>query len=56
MVSFTTLPYATCVARDRQQTALMETILAGHESIEGIDLDAAAARARADLPLLASSG
>jgi hypothetical protein len=34
----------------------METILAGHESIEGIDLDAAAARARADLPLLASSG
>jgi kynurenine 3-monooxygenase len=56
MVSFTTLPYAACVARDRQQTALMETILAGHESIEGIDLDAAAARARADLPLLASSG
>jgi kynurenine 3-monooxygenase len=56
MVSFTTLPYATCVARDRQQTTLMETILAGHESIDGIDLDAAAARARADLSLLPSSG
>ena len=54
MVSFTTLPYATCVARDQQQTALMESILAGHESIEGIDPDAAAARARAVLPLLPS--
>ncbi|MGH8191398.1 MAG: FAD-dependent oxidoreductase [Rhodanobacteraceae bacterium] len=52
LVSFTTLPYAACVARDRQQTALMESILAGHDSLEGIDLDAAAARARQTLPLL----
>jgi kynurenine 3-monooxygenase len=52
MVSFTTLPYATCVSRERQQTALMESILAGHEDFGSIDLDAAAARARATLPLL----
>lgn len=49
MVSFTTLPYATCVARERKQTALMESILAAHDSLEGIDLDAAAAHARAIL-------
>lgn len=52
LVSFTTLPYAACVARDRQQTALMESILAGHDSLATIDLDAAADRARASLPLL----
>lgn len=52
MVSFTTLPYATCVSRDRQQTALMESILAGHDDLGGIDLDAAAAQVRATLPLL----
>ncbi|HJP98545.1 MAG TPA: NAD(P)/FAD-dependent oxidoreductase [Rhodanobacteraceae bacterium] len=52
LVSFTTLPYAACVARDRQQTALMESILAGHDSLETIDLDAAAGRARDWLPLL----
>lgn len=46
MVSFTTLPYATCVARDHQQTALMESILAGHDSLDGVDLNAAAAQAR----------
>ncbi|MGH8216601.1 MAG: FAD-dependent oxidoreductase [Rhodanobacteraceae bacterium] len=54
MVSFTTLPYAACVARDDQQTTLMESILSVHESIDGIDLDAAAARARATLTLLPS--
>ncbi|HET9819875.1 MAG TPA: NAD(P)/FAD-dependent oxidoreductase [Rhodanobacteraceae bacterium] len=54
MVSFTTLPYATCVSRDRQQTALMESILAGHDDLGSIDLDAAAAQARATLPLLPS--
>jgi kynurenine 3-monooxygenase len=54
MVSFTTLPYATCVARDRQQTALMESILDGHDSLETVDLDAAESRARASLPLLPS--
>lgn len=52
LVSFTTLPYAACVARDRQQTALMESILAGHDSLETVDLDAAAGRASASLPLL----
>ncbi len=52
MVSFTSIPYATCVARDRQQTALMESILAGHESLEGVDLEAAAVRARTELPPL----
>ena len=54
MVSFTTLPYATCVARDRQQTALMEAILAGYDSLGGIDLDAAATQTRAILPPLPS--
>jgi kynurenine 3-monooxygenase len=54
MVSFTTLPYAACVARDRQQTALMESILDGHDSLETIDLGAAESRARASLPLLPS--
>jgi len=52
LVSFTTLPYAACVARDRQQTALMESILAGHDSLATVDLDAAATRAGASLPLL----
>jgi kynurenine 3-monooxygenase len=52
LVSFTTLPYAACVAHDRQQTALMESILAGHDSLETVDLDAAAGRASAGLPLL----
>jgi kynurenine 3-monooxygenase len=52
MVSFTSIPYATCVARDREQTALMESILAGHDSLDGIDLDAAASRLRQALPAL----
>ncbi|HEX5960205.1 MAG TPA: NAD(P)/FAD-dependent oxidoreductase [Rhodanobacteraceae bacterium] len=52
MVSFTSIPYATCVAREREQTAVMETLLAGRTSLEGIDLDLAAARAHAMLPPL----
>jgi kynurenine 3-monooxygenase len=52
MVSFTSIPYASCVARDRQQTALMESILVGHESLEDVDLEAAAVRARNELPPL----
>jgi kynurenine 3-monooxygenase len=52
MVSFTALPYATCVARDREQTRFMETILNGHTSLAGIDLDAVASRARSALPPL----
>lgn len=54
MVSFTTLPYATCVSRERQQTALMESMLAGQDSLDGIDLDAAATQAREILPPLPS--
>ena len=50
MVSFTSIPYAVCVAREREQTALMESLLAEHASLDGIDLDAAAERARAVLP------
>lgn len=52
MVSFTAIPYATCVARDAQQTAVMESILGSHTSMAGIDLDAAAQRVRATLPSL----
>jgi len=52
MVSFTSIPYATCVARDREQTALMESILKDHETLDGIDLAAAAARLRQTLPPL----
>ena len=55
MVSFTAIPYATCVERDRQQTRLMESVLAGHDSLAGIDLDAAAARVRATLPALSDA-
>ena len=46
MVSFTSIPYATCVERDRAQTAWMESLLAGRDSLDGLDLDAAAAHAR----------
>ena len=52
MVSFTALPYVICVARDREQTRFMETILSGHNSLAGIDLDAVASRARSALPPL----
>lgn len=52
MVSFTSIPYATCVARDREQAALMESILAGHETLDGVDLAAAAAHLRQALPPL----
>ncbi|HEX7348923.1 MAG TPA: NAD(P)/FAD-dependent oxidoreductase [Rhodanobacteraceae bacterium] len=49
MVSFTAIPYATCVARSQQQTALMESILGKHAKITEVDLDAAAQRARTEL-------
>jgi kynurenine 3-monooxygenase len=52
MVSFTSIPYATCVARDRAQSEWMGSILAGHDSLADIDLDAAAAQARKTLPPL----
>ncbi|MBN8715189.1 MAG: FAD-dependent monooxygenase [Xanthomonadales bacterium] len=49
MVSFTRLPYAYCVARNDEQTALMESLLAGHTRIEEVDLEAACARALREL-------
>ena len=52
MVSFTRLPYAYCVARNNEQTALMESLLAGHARIEEVDLEAACARAQRELPPL----
>lgn len=52
MVSFTSLPYADCLERDRRQDALMENLLAGHDQLEGIDLAAAAERVRSELPPL----
>ena len=55
MVSFTSIPYATCIARDRAQSEWMESILAGRESLADVDLDAAAAQARKTLPLLPTS-
>ncbi len=52
MVSFTSIPYAICVERDRAQTAWMESLLAGRDNLHGLDLDAAAAYARRALPPL----
>jgi kynurenine 3-monooxygenase len=52
MVSFTSIPYATCVERDRTQTAWMESVLAGRRNLDGLDLDATAALARHALPPL----
>ena len=49
MVSFTRLPYAYCVARNNEQTTLMESLLAGHTHIDEIDLTAACARALREL-------
>jgi kynurenine 3-monooxygenase len=49
MVSFTHLPYAYCLQRGREQDALLESLLAGKSRIEELDLDAAAARVRAEL-------
>ncbi|MGH8110468.1 MAG: FAD-dependent oxidoreductase [Rhodanobacteraceae bacterium] len=50
MVSFTAIPYATCLQRERLQGQLMDAILEGRTSLEGIDLEAAAARVRRALP------
>ncbi|HEY3520957.1 MAG TPA: NAD(P)/FAD-dependent oxidoreductase [Rhodanobacteraceae bacterium] len=52
MVSFTHLPYSYCLQRGREQDALLESLLAEHADIAEIDFDAAAARARAELPPL----
>jgi len=52
MVSFTSLPYAYCLERDRRQDDLMGTLLAGHDRLDTIDLAAAAERVRSELPPL----
>ncbi|MBS0382495.1 MAG: FAD-dependent monooxygenase [Proteobacteria bacterium] len=52
MVSFTSVPYADCLERDRHQNALLDALLAGRDRLEGIDLAAAAERARRELPPL----
>ncbi len=46
MVTFTHLPYRECLERGRQQTALMEQLLAGRDTLEGLDFDDAADRVR----------
>ncbi len=52
MVSFTHLPYSYCRQRGREQDALLESLLSGYASVADIDPDAAAGRARAELPPL----
>ena len=49
MVTFTHLPYRECLERGRQQSALMEQLLAGRHDLRGFDFDAAANAARRDL-------
>ncbi|HEX7323859.1 MAG TPA: NAD(P)/FAD-dependent oxidoreductase [Rhodanobacteraceae bacterium] len=46
MVSFTSIPYATCIARERAQAAFMDRLLGTRATLAGIDLDDAAAQAR----------
>ncbi|HJU07692.1 MAG TPA: NAD(P)/FAD-dependent oxidoreductase [Rhodanobacteraceae bacterium] len=52
MVSFTHLPYSYCLQRGREQDALLNSLLAKHAKVADIDLDAAATRARVQLPPL----
>jgi kynurenine 3-monooxygenase len=54
MVSFTSLPYAFCLERERQQVAVLDAILDGHAALADVDLDAAAARIRATLAPIAT--
>ncbi|HJU27315.1 MAG TPA: NAD(P)/FAD-dependent oxidoreductase [Rhodanobacteraceae bacterium] len=56
MVSFTHLPYSYCLDRGRTQDALLESLLAGRGGVAEIDLDAAAARVRAELTPLPTTG
>lgn len=49
MVTFTHLPYRECLERGRQQSALMEQVLAGRSNLDEFDLNAAANRAREEL-------
>ena len=55
MVTFTHLPYRECFKRGRQQTALMEQMLADRTDLEGFDFDAAAIQARNTLSPLPRS-
>ncbi len=49
MVTFTHLPYRECLDRGRQQSALMERLLADHDDLDGFDFNAAANQARNEL-------
>ena len=49
MVSFTHLPYSYCFRRGREQDALLKSLLTEQTNVADIDLDAAAARVRAEL-------
>jgi kynurenine 3-monooxygenase len=49
MVSFTHLPYSYCFRRGREQDALLKSLLTEQTNVAHIDLDAAAARVRAEL-------
>ncbi|GAP67240.1 2-polyprenyl-6-methoxyphenol hydroxylase-likeoxidoreductase [Mizugakiibacter sediminis] len=52
LVSFTRVPYAYARERGRAQDALLEELLRGHASLDTLDMEAAAARVRAELPPL----
>lgn len=52
MVTFTRMPYAFCLQRGREQTALLESLLAGCTDIAQVDIDSAVTRVRTELPPL----
>lgn len=52
LVTFTRLPYAWCLERGRRQDALLESLLAGRDDLDGFDFDAAIARVQRELPPL----
>lgn len=54
MVTFTRLPYAYCMARGREQDALLDHLLEGHDDADQVDLDTALERLREALPPLAT--
>ncbi len=52
LVTFTHLPYAFALQRGRAQDALMEQLLGNRDTLDGLDIDAAARALRATLPPL----
>jgi kynurenine 3-monooxygenase len=55
MVTFTHLPYAYAYERGRAQDCLLEQLLKGHDTVESVDLGAAATTLTATLPPLPDS-